>query len=433
MSAAHRVAIAILSLLSSLACAAPTPQSLINAGALRASLLVETPAPHYQRAPLVLTVEVATARWFSRGTRVRDFRVEGALVRPVSNFADNQTRREGTASWSVQRWRFRLYPLETGILALPAVKVFVSVNHDEGEIVEGELILNREPLSIAMVPGTEDLENWVATPQLAVEEHWEGRRDSYRPGDAITRWRDFEISDAPGMMLSAAPLPDVEGLSLYAAPTQVSERSNRGQLTGIRKEELVVTFEQAGDYQLPGATYHWFNTQSGLLETLSLPDYHFSVTGAAPDQQAIPGRDPVLRQWAAVIGWLITALALLMGLWRLPPLKRLARLARERWRRARRQRAYRAAIARGDSPAALRLLHQGLVTAGSANSLRQASADDAIASKALRQLLAHAYGSAQTLPESESGLRLWQAATRTRGSKRATLSALSLNPRTTPR
>jgi hypothetical protein len=115
-----------------------TPESLLASGELAAALVVDTEGPLYQRAPLVLAVEVATPRWFSRGTRVSSFRIPGAVLRPMSNFASNQSQRINGQTWSMQRWRFRVFPQEPGLLRIPELRVFVSVNTESDGNVEGE-------------------------------------------------------------------------------------------------------------------------------------------------------------------------------------------------------------------------------------------------------------------------------------------------------
>ena len=191
----NRLAQLGLTLALLLATAAPavmaTPRDLLDAGQLRAQMVIDTPAPRYQRAPLILAVEVATPRWFSRGTRVRDFRIPGAVVLPVSSFASNQTRREGGDTWTVQRWRFRVFPQEAGVLSLPALRVFVSVNADGG-VVEGELELRHAPLEIVVPPGAPSDGAWLAASALQLSDRWEGRQERYQIGDAFTRIRRFE-------------------------------------------------------------------------------------------------------------------------------------------------------------------------------------------------------------------------------------------------
>ncbi|MFT4768497.1 MAG: hypothetical protein ACI8RN_001634, partial [Glaciecola sp.] len=122
---------------SSVVNAATNLRELVADNQLRASVGIETQGELYQRAPFFLSVEIATARWFSRGTQVRDLRIPGAVVRPVSTFADNSSRRIEGETWSVQRWRFRVFPQDAGLLAIPGLRVFISVNTATDGAVEG--------------------------------------------------------------------------------------------------------------------------------------------------------------------------------------------------------------------------------------------------------------------------------------------------------
>ena len=88
---------------------AETIEGLIAAGKLETSVVVETPTPHFQKAPLKIAVEVGTPGHFSNGTRVRDFTVPGSVVRPVSRFALNSSGRIEGDTWAFQTWSFHIY------------------------------------------------------------------------------------------------------------------------------------------------------------------------------------------------------------------------------------------------------------------------------------------------------------------------------------
>jgi hypothetical protein len=171
-----------------------TPQTLLERGELRARVILETEPPLLQRAPLVLAVEVATPRWFSRGTRVADFRVPGAVLRPMSNFADNQTRRIDGASWTVQRWRYRIYAQDAGPLPLPALRVFVSVNTESDGSVEGELELRSPTLDI-VAPAVAEIPRTGWLPEICRSAspgtgNWMNTDPEMRsPGRGVIAWR----------------------------------------------------------------------------------------------------------------------------------------------------------------------------------------------------------------------------------------------------
>ncbi len=388
------------------AIAATTLEELLADGQLSAEVVVDTPPPLYQRAPIVLAVEVATPRWFSRGTRVRDFRVPGALVRPVSNFADNQSRRIDGDSWSVQRWRFRLFAQNPGPLSLPPLRVFVSVSTADHGVVDGELQLQPPVIKTIAPPGTENLESWVAASSLRIDERWDGELESYVAGDALTRHREFLIEDAPAMVIPGAADTQIEGLSVYTAPAEVADRSDRGRLSGVRRERQVFTFEQPGTYTLPGASYAWFNTRTATIETIALPE-RVVVVGTGAEQADTAGADSsrATLPWQVIAALIVFATGLvLLARSRVGEfIARGIRRLRERWKR---ERAFARALREGDSQRILALLYQRLDTT-SHNQLVTAFAAMPRERATCEQLMAHAYGNGEA-PQKAEIRKLWK-------------------------
>ncbi|MEM8550406.1 MAG: hypothetical protein AAGF10_06410, partial [Verrucomicrobiota bacterium] len=310
---------------------ASTLEELLRTGELQAQVIVDSEAPFYQRAPIVVAVEVATPRWFSRGTRVQEFRIPNAIVRPVSSFADNQTRRINGQSWSAQRWRFRIYPLDSGDLVLPPISVNIAVNTEAHGNVEGELELTGPGLEVEIPPGLGDVTDWVASSEFSIDEQWTGLAESYEPGDAITRERSFIIKDSPAMLIPEVPAPEVAGASVYTAFAALNDRQDRGSLRGERQEQLVITFEKPGVYEIPGATYHWFNTRSQQMEQISFEPRLFTVTGVgatAETSGGLGGRSLSVPIWVQLV-----LFASMLVLWILRGLLQSALEALgERWR-----------------------------------------------------------------------------------------------------
>lgn len=415
--------------------------AMLDADLLELRLVLDSAAPLYQRAPLTLAVEVATRDVFSRGTRVRDFRIEGAVTRPVSKFANNSTRRENGNSWSVQRWRFRVYPRRDGDLELPVFRVFVSIKTESSDIREGEIQITGEPLSVVSpsgLPPDSALGDWVAAPSLTINESWDSDIERYVPGDAVTRTRRLVAKDTPGMLLPSALPIDMPGLSLYPVPAKIRDESNRGSLTGVRVEELIVTFEKPGEYIVPGARYDWFNTQSQRFESIVLKDRRFVVIASADASDAVSGqtapeepsfdlRAPVLSALAVLLG-----VALLYRLRRHPFISAPLELATRHRLRRRAHSRFRACMANGDSPGALRVLHQQLCRDTAFTSFFEALPPQHPQRAILRQLLAHAYGSGARAPSSAEAQALYTSLLSRRHRKNLSrsgeLDSIALNP-----
>ena len=204
---------------------AETIEGLMAAGELEARVVVETPAPLFQKAPIVIAVEVGTPHRFKRGTRVRNFTVPGILIRPVSEFAFNETRRRGGDSWAFQSWRFQLHSERAGALRIPALTTFISVDTETHGVLEGEVKLQVPSLEIEVPPGTEGLASWIAATGFEADESWEGALDEYQIGDAVTRVRRFTIHGAPAMAIPASPQIELDGVQVYHAPALVDDKA----------------------------------------------------------------------------------------------------------------------------------------------------------------------------------------------------------------
>lgn len=260
---------------------AETIQGLLDAGKLEARAVVKTPAPHFQKAPVEIVVEVGTPDRFNGSIRVRDFTVPATLVRRMTKTAFNETRRRDGVSWNFQSWRFELHAERSGPLRVPDLATFISIESETDGDVKGELKLTVPPIQIEVPPGTEALASWVAANQFNVEESWEGTLDSYQIGDAVTRIRKFTISGSPAMAIPASPRIELDGVQVYHAPPLVDDKEVGGKLQGVREERVVYTFKGGGAFTIPEEHTHWLNLKTKAVEKIDFPGRSFEVSGPA--------------------------------------------------------------------------------------------------------------------------------------------------------
>jgi hypothetical protein len=406
-----------------------TIEDLIAAGELEARVVVETPAPLFQKAPIVIAVEVGTPFRFKRGTRVRDFTVPGTLVRPTAKFAFNETQRRGGDTWAFQSLRFRLYSERAGSLRTPPLATFISVDTETHGVVEGEVMLQVPPLEIEPPPGTEGLASWVAATEFEVDESWEGVLEVYQVGDAVTRIRRFVINGAPAMAIPASPQIKLDGVQVYNAPELVDDKTVGGSLEGVREESVVFTVKAGGTYSIPGHQINWFNLNTRTVEQIDFPGRTLDVSGpATSDAAAAPepsyDMENLLYLGLAVLG---VALSYLLLRW----LHRTTWYHSIRdhlsiWRGRRRTKtAFMRAAAQQDSRCCLALLYKRMAEHGEWQ-LSTACAADPQLSGVSAALMAHAYGEGQP-PEASELQRLWEVCTAPK-KQRDKLNELRLNP-----
>jgi hypothetical protein len=390
---------------------AETLEGLLAAGKLEARAVVQTPDPLFQKAPIVISVEVGTPGRFSkRGTRVRDFTVSGALVRSISKFAFTETRRREGDSWAFQSWRFELYSQHAGTLSTPALTTFISVDTGTNGVVEGEIKLQVPPLEIEVPPGTEGLASWLAATELEVDESWEGVLDAYEVGDAVTRIRRFTINGAPAMAIPASPQIELDGVQVYHAPALVDDKAVGGSLEGVREERVVFTIKAGGARTIPGHRIHWFNLNTKAIEQIDLPGRTLDVSGTAtPDAAAAPEpRDETGNSlvWALAVLSVILSYCLLRWIGRTTWFHTM-RDHLDVWRCDRRtQTEFMRAAAQQDSRRCLALLYKRM-SEHAEWQLSTVCATDPQLSAISAALMAHAYSDGQP-PEASELHRLWE-------------------------
>jgi hypothetical protein len=360
---------------------------------------------------------------------VRDFTVPGTLVRPVSKFAFNETRRRRGNSWAFQSWRFELYSERAGTLLTPVLTTSISVETGTNGVVEGEIKLQVPPLEIEIPPGTEGLASWVAATEFEVDESWEGLLETYQVGDAVTRTRRFTIKGAPAMAIPASPQVELDGVQVYQAPARIDDKAVGGSLVGLREERVVFTVEAGGTHTIPGRRIHWFNLNTQTVESIDLPGRTLDLPGTATPNAAAPSepkeRTGSLMVWGlAVLG---IALSYLTVRWiRRTTVYHTMRDHLATWRgRRRTKKAFMRAAAQQDSRLCVELLYKRMSDHPDWQ-LSTACAADPQLQAVSAALMAHAYNEGQP-PEASEIQHLWEVCTKPK-QRRDKLNALRLNP-----
>ena len=84
--------------------------TIIASGELQIETSVSPASDAVPGQHMVLTIEIATQRWFAGGTRISLPEVAGLVVLQTDQFAANASERRGGSSWVIQRWSLDLFP-----------------------------------------------------------------------------------------------------------------------------------------------------------------------------------------------------------------------------------------------------------------------------------------------------------------------------------
>lgn len=224
------------------------------------------------KQPVTLIIQVATNRWFAKGTNIHDIDLTEAVILPNSELTINGTERINGVTWVVQTHEIVMYPMQVGVYKLEPVLVDVFINTENDGIISGTI--QTKPLQFETSKPTEldSIDHYIVTPKLsiAIESSFDEVKE-YQIGEAITETVTIKVEDVPSMMILPLAKSKLDGVSIYQKPVKVFDKNVRGIITGTREESTTYIFETAGEYQIPQQTLYWWNSLTEQLESETLP------------------------------------------------------------------------------------------------------------------------------------------------------------------
>ncbi len=229
--------------------------------------------------PLILRVTVLVPTFLPKPPVFPSFEVPNVIVRLPERASGPVSERRGGETWSGVRRSYRLYPMVPGEFEIPAQPVRITYADPEtNDPVTVDLA--SEPIRFtATVPaGAEGLDPFIAATALTLEQTIDGTPERMKVGDALTRTVTAEVSGLSPIFLPALiPAAQIDGLAVYPSEPVVTEREDRGVLSGTRIETVTYVPEAGGEYALPGLSLSWFDLDSEAVQTAEIPPIAFSV------------------------------------------------------------------------------------------------------------------------------------------------------------
>jgi hypothetical protein len=241
---------------------------------------------------VVLSIDVATDRWFAKGIAIKEFNIPEMVVLPLTGQAINGTKKVDYQTWATQTREIIAYPTKSGLYSIPPIAVDISVNTENG-IVSGTAYTSSLELNVGIPETLADKQDYIVSNQVNVEVTYENFTDTidteetesieehiYKIGSAVTQNIVITAENVPAMMYPQLIQPNIEGISIYRKPSLITDKNIRGVMSGTMVESFSFIFEKAGVYQLPERSILWFNTKTMVLEEIIIPSQKWRVSNA---------------------------------------------------------------------------------------------------------------------------------------------------------
>ena len=202
-----------------------------------------------------------------------------------------------------QRFEFALYARRGGAFEVPPATI--TLLDPSGEVTgtaQGQAV----HFDVLVPPGVDPSTPVVATRDLTLTEQWEPNpKGTFKAGDAIVRTITRTADDVPGLAMRDLAFAAPEGVRVYADPPEISDRSNRGIVTGRRVDRVTYLFERGGRFALPAAAQPWWDLGSGALRNADAAGAVIEVSAPVASQTSGQAQSPGLALAATCAALLI--------------------------------------------------------------------------------------------------------------------------------
>ncbi len=264
--------------------------------------------------------------------------VKGGFLLQADTNTVKLNENRGGVQWQGLRYTFLFYPQREGRLEVPSFDVRFSVSAGYG--FDAEIFQFQTPSLVVetrLPPGVDSNELLVTTSSFSMAATWTPQpadedRVELKVGDAIKLEVKRLAQDVPGMVF--APLPDflIDGLGVYPDTPQVSDRVNRGSLTGARTDSVTFIAQREGRYQIPGLRFQWWDPEQEVLAEKGIPALELEVI---PNPAYASAATTATGKTGTRLTWKTLALVLALGWLALFPGRRFLRYLLDRLRNRR--------------------------------------------------------------------------------------------------
>ncbi|RXT57441.1 hypothetical protein B6S44_03210 [Bosea sp. Tri-44] len=254
--------------------------------------------------PVKLHVEVLFPGEMPHPPLVRVPEAAGAQILRFETQAVTIRDRIADRDYVGQSFEFVLFPRRGGEIAIPPANITVL---DRAGDPAGSAKGEATRISVTVPPGIDAAGPVLVTDVVEITQDWspDPAAATIRAGGALVRTIHRKASGVPALGMAEFRFAAPEGVRVYPDTPTVDDRTNRGEVEGLRTDQVTYVFETAGTYTLPALSQPWWSLADRQARTQTLP----GVTVTVAIGTAQPGTRPA---WASI--WLIATLAVSAGL-----------------------------------------------------------------------------------------------------------------------
>ncbi len=250
---------------------------------------------------LQLEVTVFVPTWFAGTPVFPSFELTNAITRLPPDSSYPTSRRIDGDTWSGIVRQYEVSPLIAATFELKEEIIKVAWANPGRAPYTAELTVPPIRYRGTVPAGAEALSPFLAGTSFTLERSL-SQTDSLKPGDAVVLEIIADLQGLPGFFIPELfNTPGIPGVRLYPGEPLVDDTR--------RIEKATLVFDEPGAVTIPGVSIEWWNHEQGRIESTSLEPVTLTIEGSATRVAAPATPTPWLWIIIAILGGVITLLA----------------------------------------------------------------------------------------------------------------------------
>ncbi len=237
--------------------------------------------------PVRLVVSIYVPNYFTGSPDFPEFEMENAIVVLPQDRPENSNTEVNGVRYAGITETYVLYPQQAGEFHLPPAQVTVPYAAAPPKTTTASVRFPALSFRAEVPAAARDLDYFLPTTSLTVQQRWSSPLQGVRAGDSIERTITVTATKMQAMLIPPLPMDPPDGIRLYPEePVVQDQKTSRGDFVYGRRIQAAKYFiQREGDYTLPPIELKWWNLSTHRLVTATLPAVHFTAA-ANPDSVA---------------------------------------------------------------------------------------------------------------------------------------------------
>jgi len=251
----------------------------------------------------VMHVDILARDGWAQIKKSGDADISGAYMLRVETQGTRLSETINGDTYTGQRYESLIFPQIAGKISVPPFPVDVEVKAWGVDSVNKIRRLSTPVVeyNVKIPPGADGISGIISTTALTAEQKWEPDTTPVKVGDAIRRTITFKAEDISGMAFTPLEFQKMEGIGVYPGEPDVSDKTDRGTLSGERIEKVTYVFEQPGKFNIPVIVFYWWDIENTELKQIELPGKKFELAGI-PAAEDLQQQKKPLPIWLIILG-----------------------------------------------------------------------------------------------------------------------------------